>query len=144
MIRDRCRRAQPGRPTGSTAMRVGAFLFLIASVCCVAPAGTGASVVPRAISPMSSGGCNQGVCIALEGSGTDVTRWSTTAVLPSSRCSTAQYLFNGVVLYTGTSKCGSAGVKVSSYWSDPGTFPVGSELCNTWTGVAGRACETIE
>lgn len=94
--------------------------------------------------PLSANGCNQSVCIHIVGSGTTVTRWSTTAVLPSKMCSAAEYWDDGQLVYEGTSKCGSAGTKVSSYWSDPGQFPVGTELCSTWTGVSGKPCETIE
>jgi hypothetical protein len=103
-----------------------------------------ASAGPGFMGPLSANGCNQNVCIHIVGSGTTVSRWSTTAVLPSKMCSTAEYWDDGYLIYEGTSKCGSAGAKVSSYWSDPGAFPVGTQLCSTWTGVAGKPCETIE
>lgn len=33
---------------------------------------------------------------------------------------------------------------VSSYWPSPGYFAVGTQLCNSWTGIVGKPCETIE
>jgi hypothetical protein len=30
-----------------------------------------------------------------------------------------------------------------SYWTNPGYFPAGTVVCNTWKNVAGKPCETI-
>jgi hypothetical protein len=95
-------------------------------------------------SPLTASGCNQNVCIYVVGSGTQVTKWETTAVLPAAMCTVAKYWANGVVIYEGTIKCGSSGAQVLSYWSDPGYFAPGTQVCNTWTNVPGRPCETIE
>ncbi len=95
-------------------------------------------------SPLTASGCNQGVCIYVVGSGTYVTRWETRAVLPTAMCTVSRYWANGVLVYEGTTKCGSAGGSVTSYWPSPGYFPAGTEVCNTWTGIPGRPCETIE
>ncbi len=51
----------------------------------VAPVA-GASPVSSSVLPASASGCNQRVCIHVTGTGTHVTRWSTTAVLPSEWC----------------------------------------------------------
>jgi hypothetical protein len=102
-----------------------------------------ASAAPSA-SPQTASGCNQSVCIYVEGSGTQVTYWSTTAALPASMCTVAKYWASGALVYEGNTKCGSSGAEVSSYWSDPGYFAVGTQLCNTWTGIPGKPCETIE
>ena len=96
------------------------------------------------ISPLTASGCNQDVCIYVEGSRTQVTYWSTTASLPASMCTVAKYWANGVLVYEGNTKCGSSGGRVSSYWSDPGYFASGTELCSTWTGIPGKPCETVE
>jgi hypothetical protein len=59
-------------------------------------------------------------------------------------CTVAKYWANGVLVYEGNTKCGSSGEQVFSYWTDPGYFAAGTVLCNTWTGIAGKPCETIE
>lgn len=134
----RCRRCLLDRVVPSSV----AVLALIASSLwlTLAPAG----VASASISPLTASGCNQDVCIYVEGSGTQVTYWSTTAVLPASTCTVAKYWANGVLVYEGNTKCGTAGARVSSYWNSPGYFPVGTEVCNTWTNVPGKPCETIE
>lgn len=120
-----------------------ALLAIVAAPLGWAP-GAAASPNQTWIAPLTASGCNQQVCIYVTGSGTRVTWWSTTAVLPSSECSVAKYWANGVLVYDGNSKCGSAGTEVSSYWPDPGYFSAGTQLCNTWTGVPGKPCETVE
>lgn len=125
---------------------IGAFAaaLLVIVTPSVTVASPGASPAPSLISPASASGCNQSVCIYVTGSGTHVTRWSTTAVLPSWMCTFAEYWANGELVYVGNTKCGSKGDEVMSYWSNPGDFPVGTQLCNTWIGIAGKPCETIE
>lgn len=94
--------------------------------------------------PLSASGCNQSVCIYITGSGTDITNWSTSATLPTSMCTIANYWANGNLVNQGNEKCGDAGASVYSYWPQPGYFGPGTQLCSTWTGVAGRPCETVE
>ena len=96
------------------------------------------------VQPLSASGCNQSVCIYVTGSGTDVTNWSTSATLPTSMCTVADYWANGNLVYQGNEKCGSGGASVSSYWPEPGYFAPGTQLCSTWAGVAGKPCETVE
>ncbi len=121
-----------------------AALVLIVSALMLAFAPASAAGAAPSISPQTARGCNQNVCIYVEGSGTQVTYWSTTAALPASMCTVANYWANGVLLYEGNTKCGSSGGQVSSYWSNPGRFAAGTQLCNTWTGIPGKPCETIE
>ena len=123
---------------------LAAVLIVIATASLGWVSAAGASQISSSSLPASASGCNQRVCIHVTGTGTHVTRWSTTAVLPSSMCTFAEYWANGVLVYVGNTKCGSAGDEVSSYWPDPGSFSVGTQLCNTWTGIAGKPCETIE
>lgn len=123
---------------------VAAAILVTGTIAFGSAIAAGASSNLPAVAPPSASGCNQAVCIYVTGSGTQVTYWSTTAVLPSSECSVADYWANGQLVYKGKSKCGSAGAEVSSYWPDPGYFAAGTQLCNTWTGVPGRPCETIE
>ena len=119
------------------------LLVLASSLLLVLASASPASAAPL-ISPLTASGCNQDVCIYVEGSGTQVTYWSTTASLPASMCTVANYWANGVLVYEGNTKCGSSGGRVSSYWSNPGYFAAGTVLCNTWTGIPGKPCETIE
>ncbi len=121
-----------------------AVLPLLASSLVLAVAPASAASAAPSISPQTASGCNQYVCIYVEGSGTQVTYWSTTAALPHSMCTVANYWADGVLVYEGNTKCGSSGGQVSSYWSNPGHFAVGTQLCNTWTGIAGKPCEVVE
>ena len=43
-----------------------------------------------------------------------------------------------------TNLCGSSGWVLTAYWDKPGYFPLGTQLCNTWSNVVGRPCETVE
>lgn len=132
------------RARGTALAAIAAASSLVVAMPWVAPTVAGASASPLSALPQSAGGCNQSICINVEGSGTKVTRWSTSATLPTTMCSFADYWANGVVVDVGTLKCASAGSSVSSYWPEPGNFAVGTQVCNTWTGIAGRPCETIE
>jgi hypothetical protein len=137
--------------------RRGRRTTVVAVVAVALTVGAGSVVVPvqaafgateptasTATSPLTASGCNQNVCIYVVGSGTQVTKWETTAVLPTAMCTVAKYWANGVLVYEGTIKCGSAGGSVMSYWTRPGYFAAGTQVCNTWANVQGRPCETIE
>ena len=107
--------------------------------------GTDSYAAPKSsVQPLSASGCNQSVCIYVTGSGTDVTNWSTSATLPASLCTVADYWANGNLVYQGNEKCSSGGASVYSYWPEPGYFAPGTQLCSTWTGVVGKPCETVE
>lgn len=121
-----------------------AALAVATSTLFLAPGSATAASARHQILPPTAGGCNQYICIYVEGSGTQVAYWSTTATLPASMCTVAKYWANGVLVYEGNMKCGSSGGQVLSYWTDPGYFATGTELCNTWTGIPGKPCETIE
>jgi len=95
------------------------------------------------VMPDSANGCSGPVCIYVTGSGLHVSDWSTSLALPRNMCSTASFLVNGVLWASGTNECGSTGDELVSDWSSPGNFPNGSVVCNTWTGVSGKPCETI-
>lgn len=128
---------------GARASSVAALVVVASSLVLTFVPASAATAAPS-ISPQTASGCNQDVCIYVEGSGTQVTYWSTTAALPASMCTVAKYWANGVLVYEGNTKCGSSGAQVFSYWSNPGYFAAGTVLCNTWTGVPGKPCETIE
>ena len=91
----------------------------------------------------SAVGCSGPVCIYVTGTGLHVSDWSTSLALSKSMCSTASFLVNGVLWASGVNECGSAGNELVSDWSSPGNFPNGTVLCNTWTGVSGKPCETV-
>ncbi len=130
-------------PKGAVRSGVAALVLIASSLLFTFAPASAASAAPS-ISPQTASGCNQYVCIYVEGSGTQVTYWSTTAALPASICTVAKYWANGVLVYEGNTKCGSGGAEVSSYWPDPGSFAAGTQLCNTWIGVLGKPCETVE
>lgn len=140
------RRRRRGRRSPVVAAFVAALTVGAASVVVPVQTAFGATEpsASTATSPLTASGCNQNVCIYVVGSGTQVTKWETTADLPTAMCTVAKYWANGVLVYEGTIKCGSAGGSVMSYWSRPGHFAAGTELCNTWTGIPGKPCETIE
>jgi len=91
----------------------------------------------------SANGCSGPVCIYVTGSGLNVSDWATSVYLSRSMCTTASFLVNGVLWASGGNQCGSGGVELVSDWSDPGNFPNGTVLCNTWSGVSGKPCETV-
>jgi hypothetical protein len=128
---------------GAWASSVATLVFVASSLLLAFPPASSAGAAPS-ITPQTASGCNQDVCIYVEGSGNQVTYWSTTTALPASMCSVAKYWANGVLVYEGNTKCGSSGAQVFSYWSNPGYFATGTVLCNTWTGIPGKPCETIE
>lgn len=94
--------------------------------------------------PFSASGCNQNVCIHIQGSGTYVADWWTTATLPRATCTEALFWANGELVHAGATHCGSAGSSYSSDWPGPQYFPAGTEVCQTWVNVPGRPCERIE
>lgn len=130
-------------PHGAVPSSVAALAFVASSLVGAFASAPAADAAPPT-SPQTASGCNQDVCIYVEGSGTQVTYWSTTAALPASMCTVAKYWANGALVYEGNTKCGSSGGHVFSYWSNPGYFAAGTQVCNTWTGIPGKPCETIQ
>jgi hypothetical protein len=109
-----------------------------------APAVTVNSPVSNiGIIPDSANGCSGAICIFITGSGLHVSDWQTTVSLSRSMCSTASFLVNGVLRASGGSQCGSAGDLLVSDWQSPGNFANGTVLCNTWSGISGKPCETV-
>jgi hypothetical protein len=92
---------------------------------------------------MSASTCSDAICIFVVGSGLNVSNWSTTAYISKNQCSTAKFLVDGIEVASGVRTCGSAGDELESVWSDPGNFPNGTQLCNTWTGISGKPCATV-
>jgi hypothetical protein len=95
------------------------------------------------IHPDSANGCSGAICIYITGSCLHVSDWSTSVVLSRTMCSTASYFANGVLVGLGLNTCGSSGNQLVSDWSNPGNFANGTVLCNTWSGVSGKPCETV-
>lgn len=93
--------------------------------------------------PLSASGCNDSVCIDLQGSGSEVNDWDTTAWASQAVCTEADYWANNVLENQGTTKCVAAGTELVSDW-DNTSWPNGTVLCNTWPGISGKPCETIE
>ncbi len=94
------------------------------------------------MSPLDASGCNGDVCIWLTGSGLQVDNWETRGYPDSYRCGYAKFWRNGQVIATSNTACGGSGtVFYSSYGS--GWFADGTQLCNTWTNLAGKPCKTV-
>ena len=102
-----------------------------------------APVPSTGILPPSANGCSGPVCIFVTGTGLHVSDWATSLSLSRSMCSTASFLVDGVLWASGVNQCGASGDELVSDWSDPGNFPNGTVLCNTWSGVSGKPCETV-
>lgn len=87
-------------------------------------------------------GCNGAVCIWLTGSGLQLDNWETRGYPDSYWCSYARFWRNGQVIATSNTACGDSGtVFYSSYGS--GWYPDGTQLCNTWTDLPGKPCQTV-
>lgn len=93
--------------------------------------------------PDSHYGCNGNVCIDVEGTGTVVSSWGTSAVL-SNQCTYGVWLRDNSVKYTGPTYCGSGNTGLVERPGAPFYFNVGDQLCNEWPGVSGKPCATIE
>lgn len=100
---------------------VAVFALIAASLWMLAPSTS--ATAAASVSPLTASGCNQRVCIYVEGSGTSVTYWSTTATLPASMCTVASYCANGVLVYKGNAKCGSSGEVCPRTGRVPATSP---------------------
>jgi hypothetical protein len=108
------------------------------------PATPSSSAVPAIqIQPDSANGCSGAICIAITGSGLHVSDWSTSVVISKTMCSSASFTANGVLVAVGSSTCGTSGDQLRADWSSPGNFANGTVLCNTWSGVSGKPCETV-
>jgi len=103
-----------------------------------------ASGVDGVVGLLSASGCNQSVCIELIGTGLVVDRWRTTASVSSATCSQARFLRNGWVVRTSAPVCSSSSGTLVAVWHGPGGFSHGDQLCNTWSGVAGKPCKTVK
>jgi hypothetical protein len=102
--------------------------------------GAGASRLPKA--PFTASGCSGSVCIDVQGSGTQVSDWETTAYASASVCTSADFWVNGAVERQGSTRCVAGGTQLESDWTNT-SFANGTVLCNTWTGISGKPCETV-
>ena len=90
----------------------------------------GASAHALADGPASSSTCNGSVCEYVQGSGTEVTDWETTAYAGSATCTYANFWVNYVLERQSSQQCVAAGTQLRSDWRNT-SFPVGTVLCNT-------------
>lgn len=93
--------------------------------------------------PFNATTCDSNTCQVIFSSRTDVTNWYAQTTASSSVCTYAKFLVNGSLLGESGSVCLSKGQSTSSDWSNPGRFASGSQLCTTWVGVPGKACDTV-
>jgi hypothetical protein len=123
---------------------VGVAVLTTGTATASAPAVTVNSPVPNIrIMPDSANGCSGAICIFVTGSGLHVSDWQTSVALTRSTCSSASFLVNGVLFASGGTQCGAAGDELVSDWESPGNFANGTVLCNTWSGISGKPCETV-
>jgi hypothetical protein len=127
---------------GMLILAVGTLTTGVVSASPLAPATTGAAP-SIGIHPDSANGCSGAICIYITGSGLHVSDWATSVELSKSMCTTASFYANGVLIGLGANTCGSSGNQLVSDWSNPGNFANGTVLCNTWSGVSGKPCETV-
>ena len=125
--------------------RSRAFItFLVGTTALITTATTlAATSQADGASPPNASGCNGSVCISIEGSGTYVDDWQTTAWAATALCTEADFWANGVLKRQSSSQCVGAGTELESDWKNT-SFPNGTVLCNTWSGIPGEPCETIE
>ena len=93
--------------------------------------------------PLSSSNCNGSVCAYVQGSGTQVTDWETTAYAASATCTYANFWVNYVLARQSAQQCIPGGTRLRSDWKNT-SFPTGTVLCNTWANIPGEPCETIK
>lgn len=122
----------------ATLRLLGGATILLITWCGVQPGPQQASA-----SPLSASGCNGSVCIDVQGSGSQVSDWETTAWAASPTCTYANFWVNGALARQGNQQCVSGGTELRSDWTNT-SFPNGTVLCNTWAGIQGKPCETIE
>jgi hypothetical protein len=103
---------------------------------------TVASARPLPDVPASSSTCNGSVCEYVQGSGTQVTDWETTAYAGSATCTYANFWVDYVLERQSAQQCVAAGTQLRSDWKNT-SFPAGTVLCNTWANIAGQPCVTI-
>jgi hypothetical protein len=110
----------------------------------VLPSGAAQRVPARSLHSLTATTCNGDTCQTISGSGTNVANWYTQTTAPGSVCTYAEFLEDGVLIAESSSTCIGAGQEAAANWSDPGYFPVGAQLCTTWTNIPGKPCDTIE
>lgn len=84
--------------------------------------------------------CDGDVCLEIEGSANTAHEWHTWGWVPSAQCSYASFWQDGSVIATSKTVCSDGAGWLYAKWSNPGTFPSGSSLCNTWASVSGQPC----
>jgi hypothetical protein len=99
---------------------------------------------PDAVVPRDANGCNNNVCIDITGSGAHVAWWDTQA-FGNAGCIYAHFLVNGGQISQAGPFCsnGQQGVYFDN-WPADRWFNNGDQLCNTWSRISGKPCETIE
>jgi hypothetical protein len=117
--------------------------LLLSSMALEAAVASAAPALQTPFRPLSASGCNESVCIDVQGSGSTVSDWETTAWAATSLCTYADFWVNYVLDRQGGEVCVGGGTELESDWKNT-SFPNGTVLCNTWPGIPGEPCETIE
>jgi len=94
--------------------------------------------------PLTASTCQANTCQVVDGSGSTVVSWYTETTAPTAVCTYAKYLVNGKVVEESSQTCLSAGKQASATWSQTNSYPAGTVLCTTWSGISGKPCATIE
>ena len=130
-----------GRRSWRRALQVAVTALSLVAGLAGVPAGASAHALPDG--PASSSTCNGSVCEYVQGSGTQVTDWETTAYASSATCTYANFWVNYVLERQSSQQCVAAGTQLRSDWKNT-SFPAGTVLCNTWANIAGQPCVTID
>lgn len=87
--------------------------------------------------------CSGDVCIRVEGSGLTVDKWETWFDADAATCTRAYFWQDDTVIATSDWTCSDGPARFTSTWNSPGTFPDGTQLCNTWANATGKPCVEI-
>ena len=93
--------------------------------------------------PQDAQGCNGQVCIRVEGTGLVVDSWETWFDAPAATCTQAQFIRDGSVINQSNPICSDGPARFRVTWDNPGSYPHGTQLCNTWTNATGQPCITV-
>ncbi|MCA1783765.1 MAG: hypothetical protein LC679_16820 [Intrasporangiaceae bacterium] len=94
--------------------------------------------------PQDAQGCNGQVCIRVEGTGLVVDSWETWFDAPAATCTQANFIQDDTVINHSAPTCSDGPARFRVTWNNPGSYPHGTQLCNTWANAIGKPCITIQ
>jgi hypothetical protein len=111
----------------------------------VAAAKTEASATPAiGVQPNSASGCNQDVCIQINGYSNYISYWGTTGFNDGPLCSWPDWWYALNVVATTDILCvDDAGVFIGDWYPNRRFTPNPATACNSWWAINGFPCETV-